>query len=76
MDMKLSDEQRQLVAGLRGFYEAEDLVDKTIVVVWNLKPAKLRGQVSQGMLLAVKGDDDTVAFLTPEKPMAPGLRVS
>jgi methionyl-tRNA synthetase len=45
-------EPRQIVAGIAAFYEPDSLVGKTIVVVVNLKPAKLRGVVSQGMLLA------------------------
>lgn len=68
-------EKRQIVAGIRGHYEAEELVGKTIVIVWNLKPAKLRGEVSQGMLLAVS-DGDTVSVLSPDKSVSPGGRVS
>ena len=49
-----SGEERQIVAGIGGAYEPEDLIGKTIVVVANLKPAKLRGVVSEGMLLAAK----------------------
>jgi methionine--tRNA ligase beta chain len=51
----LGDETRQLVAGLRKEYTPEELAGKTCVVVANLEPAKLRGEVSQGMLLAAQG---------------------
>jgi len=68
-------ERRQIVAGIREFYTPEELVGRTIVVVWNLAPAKLRGQESQGMLLAVQ-DGDTVSVLTPDRPVSPGGRVS
>jgi tRNA-binding EMAP/Myf-like protein len=68
-------ERRQIVAGVRDHYSPEDLVGRTIVVVWNLKPAVIRGQESQGMLLAVS-DGDTVSILGPDKPISPGCRVS
>ncbi|MGA1201961.1 MAG: methionine--tRNA ligase subunit beta [Planctomycetota bacterium] len=68
-------ERRQIVAGVREHYAPEELVGRTIVVVWNLQPAVIRGQKSQGMLLAV-GDGDTVSILGPDKPVAPGCRVT
>jgi methionine--tRNA ligase beta chain len=68
--------ERQLVAGLKGYYEADDLVGRKIIVIVNLEPATLRGVESQGMLLAAAGDDASqVVFLTPEKDIAPGSRV-
>lgn len=68
-------EKRQIVAGVRGHYEAEDLVGRTIIVVWNLRPATIRGERSQGMMLAVQ-DGDTVSILSPDRPISPGCRVS
>ncbi len=68
------EEERQLVAGLRPFYEPDELVGKTIVVVWNLEPARIRGEVSQGMLLAAQ-EGDTVSVLSPDKPISPGQQV-
>jgi methionyl-tRNA synthetase len=50
-------EPRQIVAGIRADWEPEDLVGRNLIVCCNLKPAKLRGVESQGMMLAVKGDD-------------------
>ncbi len=73
--IQVGEEERQLVAGVRAHYEPEALVGKTIVVVANLKPATLRGVESQGMMLAVKDGDD-VRVLTPDGPVASGLRVS
>lgn len=68
--------ERQLVAGLKDYYEADDLVGRKIIVIVNLEPATLRGVESQGMLLAAAGDDPSqVVFLTPEKDIAPGSRV-
>src|SRR5690606_4609045 len=69
----LGDERRQLVAGLAGVYEPEELVGKRIVVVANLKPAKLRGEVSQGMLLAAHGEEAVGLLLAPDA--APGTRL-
>ncbi|MCB9462282.1 MAG: methionine--tRNA ligase subunit beta [Candidatus Eisenbacteria bacterium] len=75
LQIDLGDEKRQLVAGIAKYYAPEDLIGREIVVVANLKPAKLRGEVSQGMLLAAS-DDEGVAILTPCRPIAPGSRVS
>jgi len=69
------EEPRTLVAGLKAYYAAEDLVGKLVVVVANLEPARLRGVESRGMLLAVQ-DGDQVVVLTPEKPVSPGSSVS
>lgn len=74
LQIDLGSERRQLVAGIASHYRPEDLIGKQIVVVANLKPAKLRGELSQGMLLAAS-DADGVAILTPERAMAPGSQV-
>jgi methionyl-tRNA synthetase len=66
--------ERQLVAGLKPYYEPEALAGRQIVVVANLEPATLRGVESQGMLLAGQ-TGDVVAVLSPEKPLAPGSKV-
>ena len=66
LDIDLGSEKRTLVAGLKNHYAEEELKDKLIIVVTNLKPAKLRGVESKGMLLA--GDDgDNVSVLTVNK---------
>ena len=63
------------MAGIKGHYAAEDLMGRQIVVVANLEPAKLRGIESQGMMLAAT-DDEKIVILNPEKPVAPGAKVS
>jgi methionyl-tRNA synthetase len=68
-------EMRQIVAGIAKAYAPEDLKGKVVVVVTNLKPAKLMGVESQGMLLAATGDDGVPVVLTPEKETPPGLRI-
>ena len=74
LKIDLGAEERQLVAGIRAHYSAEELVGKQIVVVANLQPATLRGVESQGMLLAAS-DGEKVIVLSPEKPIAPGAKV-
>lgn len=66
---------RQVVAGIKQFYTPEQLVGKTVIVVVNLKPAKLRGVESQGMILAVAAGEN-LSVLTTEREVASGLRVS
>lgn len=70
----LGGETRQIVAGIAAHYRPEELVGRLIVVVANLKPAKLRGEVSDGMLLAA-GDGQLVSLLAPDQPIAPGSKV-
>jgi methionyl-tRNA synthetase len=68
------DGEKQLVAGIKNHYSAEELIGRKIIIVNNLAPAVLRGVESQGMLLAAK-DDDKVVLLTAEKDVKPGSRV-
>ena len=69
------DELRQVVAGIADFFAPDDLVGKQVVVVANLKPRKLRKQLSQGMILAVKSGDG-MQLLTPTGDVTPGSKVS
>jgi methionine--tRNA ligase beta chain len=75
LQVDLGSEERQIVAGIKGHYTPEELMDKQIVVVANLEPVKLRGLESQGMLLAAS-DGNRIVILTPEKDMQPGAKVS
>ncbi|NOZ76423.1 MAG: methionine--tRNA ligase [Euryarchaeota archaeon] len=74
LKIRVGGKEKQLVAGLAPYYRPEELVGKTIVVVNNLKPAKLRGEVSEGMLLAAV-DGKKVALLTPDKDVKSGSKV-
>ncbi len=74
MKVDLGGEIRTLVGGLKGAYSPEELVGKVVIVVANLKPKKLMGIESQGMLLAVE-DENGIHLLTPDKETKPGLRV-
>lgn len=73
----LGSEQRQIVAGIRGYYEPEQLVGKLILVVKNLAPRTMRGETSQGMLLAASTEDRSqVILLSPMADVPPGSKVS
>jgi len=69
----IGDEKRQVVAGIKGHYEPSELVGKKIVLLCNLKPAKLCGVESQGMVLAA--GDEVVALLTPDKDVPVGSKI-
>ncbi len=77
LKVDLGDSQRQLCAGLKGYYEPEQLVGKNIVVVVNLAPRTMRGETSEGMLLAASTPDrSSVVVLTTDQPVPPGSAVS
>lgn len=66
---------RQILAGIKEFYSAQDLVGTQACVVANLKPAKLMGMLSEGMLLAAK-DENGLNLIRPEKPKTTGTKIS
>ncbi|MBG9772313.1 methionine--tRNA ligase [Brevibacillus laterosporus] len=69
LQVDLGDEQRQIVSGIAKYYKPEDLVGKKVIVVTNLKPVKLRGEMSQGMILAAShGDQLTVSTVDASMP--------
>ena len=74
LQVDLGSEKRQLVAGIALYYQPEELVGKTIMVVANLKPAKLRGVESQGMLLAAS-QGDRLKLVTVDGEIGPGAAV-
>jgi len=71
----LGSETRQIVAGIAQHYSPEELVGRSIVVVANLQPAKLRGEVSEGMLLAASDESGRLALLTVDREIAPGSAI-
>lgn len=74
LSIDLGDEKRSLVAGLAEQYKADELKGKKIVILANLEPRKLRGILSEGMLLAAV-DGDIVSVLTPDKEISPGAKI-
>ena len=76
LQVDLGDETRQIVAGLKGYYNEKDLINKKIAVIVNLKPVKLRGVESNGMLLAaIDEKNDNVSLITVDKDIKEGSKV-
>jgi tRNA-binding protein len=74
LQIKIGEEERQIIAGIRLHYKPEELVGRQIVVVTNLEPALLRGEESQGMLLAAS-DSQGVVLLRPDRDCESGAGV-
>jgi methionyl-tRNA synthetase len=72
LQVEVGSERRQVVAGIAQHYRPEDLVGKSIVVVFNLQPAKLMGQESQGMLLAASDPAGKLVVLSPAAEISSG----
>lgn len=75
LQVDLGNEQRQILAGIAKHYAPEDLVGTLVVIVANLKPAKLMGMESQGMVLAASNADGTLSLVTPRADVGPGAEV-
>ena len=73
--MDVGSEQRTLVAGIAEAYEPEAIVGRSVVTVFNLKPAKLMGIESNGMVLAASTDGGKPMLVSFDEPPAPGTRV-
>jgi methionine--tRNA ligase beta chain len=78
LSIDLGSEQRTIVSGIANFRAPEDLVGRSIVIVANLEPAKIRGIESQGMLLAAgsRAEGEEFSLLTPDRELPPGTAVS
>jgi len=77
LQVDLGDEKRQIVAGLKAHYQPEELVGKNLIIVANLAPRIMRGQESQGMLLAASTEDhERVIILTTDADIPPGSEVN
>ncbi len=74
LTIDLGEEKRTLVAGLKEFYSAEEMLGKTIIVIANLEPKKLAGIKSQGMLLAAE-EGDKVSLLILDKDLPAGSKI-
>ncbi|MGN0298783.1 MAG: methionine--tRNA ligase [Lachnospiraceae bacterium] len=73
--VKIGSQVKQIVSGIKAHYTPEEMVGKKVMVLVNLKPAKLAGVLSEGMLLCAEDADGTLALMTPEKPMSPGAEI-
>ena len=73
--VRVGSEVKQIVSGIRKYYTPEEMVGKKVMVVVNLKPAKLAGILSEGMLLCAEDAEGNLALMTPEKPMPAGAEI-
>lgn len=73
--VKIGNQTKQIVSGIRKYYSPEEMVGKKVMVLVNLKPAKLAGVLSEGMLLCAEDAEGNLALLTPEKPMPAGAPI-
>ena len=74
--VKIGSQVKQIVSGIRKDYSPEEMVGKKVMVLVNLKPAKLAGVVSEGMLLCAEDAEGNLALMTPEKPMPSGAEIA
>ena len=73
--VKIGSEVKQIVSGIKQHYSAEEMVGKKVMVLVNLKPAKLAGVLSEGMLLCAEDAEGNLALMTPEKKMPAGAEI-
>ena len=73
--VRIGSEVKQIVSGIKAHYSAEEMVGKKVMVLVNLKPAKLAGVLSEGMLLCAEDADGNLALMAPEKPMPAGAEI-
>ena len=73
--VKIGSQVKQIVSGIKGHYTPEEMVGKKVMVLVNLKPAKLAGVLSEGMLLCAEDADGNLALMTPEKEMPAGAEI-
>lgn len=73
--VKIGSTTRQIVSGIRSSYTPEEMVGKKVLVLVNLEPRKIRGLMSEGMLLCAEDENGVLSLLTTEKPMPPGAEV-
>ena len=73
--VKIGSQVKQIVSGIKAHYKPEDMVGKKVMVLVNLKPAKLAGILSEGMILCAEGLDGELALMTPEKEMPAGAEI-
>ena len=75
LKVEVGEEQKQIVAGIKGYYTNEELIGKTVIIIDNLETAVIRGEDSNGMMLVIR-DDESLRLLTSDKPVNSGNKVS
>lgn len=73
--VRIGSQVRQIVSGIKAHYSPEEMVGKKVMVVVNLKPAKLAGVLSEGMLLCAEDEEGNLSLMVPEKPMPAGAEI-
>ena len=73
--VKIGSQGRQILSGIKAYYSPEEMVGKKVMVVTNLKPSKLAGMVSEGMILCAEDAEGSLALMTPEKSMPAGAEI-
>ena len=73
--VRIGSQVRQIVSGIKAYYSPEEMVGKKVMVVVNLKPAKLAGVLSEGMLLCAEDGEGNLSLMVPEKPMPAGAEI-
>ena len=73
--VKIGSQVKQIVSGIKAYYSAQEMVGKKVMVLVNLKPAKLAGVMSEGMILCAEDAEGNLALVTPEKNMPAGAEI-
>ena len=73
--VRIGSQTKQIVSGIKKYYSAEEMVGKKVMVLVNLKPAKLAGVLSEGMLLCAEDAEGNLSLMTPEKDMPAGAEI-
>lgn len=73
--VRIGSQVKQIVSGIKAHYSPEEMVGKKVMVVVNLKPAKLAGVMSEGMLLCAEDEEGNLSLMVPEKPMPAGAEI-
>ncbi len=75
LKVRVGEVEKQIVAGIKAHYAPENLIGRKIVIVNNLEPVKLRGEESQGMLLAASNPEEGLSLIGPDRSLASGSQV-
>ena len=73
--VRIGSQTRQILSGIKAYYSPEEMVGKKVMVVTNLKPAKLAGMLSEGMILCAEDAEGNLALMKPEKDMPAGAEI-
>jgi methionyl-tRNA synthetase len=73
--VKIGTKTRQILSGIKQWYKPEEMVGKKVLVITNLKPAKLAGMVSEGMILCAEDDAGNLSLVNPEKAVKVGAEI-